>query len=100
MPSHPLWLPPSNSLRIEGILKRYPEIGERPKKVLWNTPTGSIEPPEEVLSSPLLAPKKVLKNPSERDFRTTDRVLLNILHRTPPPPLKVTLLIGGGPTNP
>ena len=29
---------------IEGILKRYPEIGDRTKKVLSNPPEGSIEP--------------------------------------------------------
>ena len=51
---------------IEGILKRYPEIGDHPEKVLSNPPEGSIEPLKrlyrtpKVLSNPLLGPKKVL----------------------------------------
>ena len=44
---------------IEGILKRYPEIGDRPKKVLSNPPEGSIETPKKVLSNPLWGPKQV-----------------------------------------
>ena len=71
-----------------GNLKRYPEIGDRPNKVLLNPPKGSIEP----LKRPLLAPKKVLQNPSERVFRTTEKVLSNRSHRTPPPPFQVTLI--------
>ena len=35
---------------VEGVLKRYPEIGDRHKKVLSNLPEGSIEPPKKVLS--------------------------------------------------
>ena len=51
--------PPCFSL-LEGISKRYPEICDRPKKVLSNPPQGSIEPLKKVLSNPLLAPEKVL----------------------------------------
>ena len=63
---------------VEGILKQYPEIGDRPKKVLSN--------PQKVLSNPKmfdrtpLGPQKDAKNPCERDFRTTDRVLSNFSH--------------------
>ena len=53
-------------LIIEGILKRYPEIGDRPKKVLSNTPEGSIEPLKRFYRTQkgsiqtFLGPKKVL----------------------------------------
>ena len=39
------WNPtPRGNVFVEGIFKRYPEIGDRPKKVLSNPPGGSIEP--------------------------------------------------------
>ena len=46
---------------FRGSLKRYPEIGDRPEKVLSNPPKDSIEPlrrfylTQEVLSNPHLA---------------------------------------------
>ena len=50
-----------------GSFKRYPEIGDRPKKVLSNPPKVSIEPLkrfyrtlQKLLSNPVLAPKRVL----------------------------------------
>ena len=42
---------------MEGVSKRYPEIGDRPKKVLSNRPKGSIEP----LKMFYLTPRDVLK---------------------------------------
>ena len=56
-----LWRKTTHNLGLflEGTLKRYPEIGKRPKKVLLNPPEGSIEPLQKVLSNPLLVPKKV-----------------------------------------
>ena len=57
---------------IQAVLKRYPDIGNSPKRVLSNPPKGSIEPLQRFYH---LAPKKVLQNPSERVFRTSDRVL-------------------------
>ena len=53
-----------------------------PLKWFYRTPKGSIEP--------LFGTQKVLSHPCERDFRTTDRVLSNLSHRTPP--FEVTLL--------
>ena len=57
-------------LYVEGVLKRYPRISDRPKKVLSSPPKGSIKPPREfyltpkgsstVLSNPHLTPEKVL----------------------------------------
>ena len=51
-------------LKIEGILKRYPEIGDRPTKALSSPPEGSIEPlkrfcrtPKGSFEPPLLGPK-------------------------------------------
>ena len=83
---------------LEGVLKRYPEIGDHPNKVLSNPSRGSIEPlqiePQKVLSNPLLAPEKVLLNPSERVFRTTEKVLSNLSHRTPGPHHRVWPQIG------
>ena len=37
---------------LGGILKRYPEIGDRPQKVLLNPLEGSIKPLKKVLSNP------------------------------------------------
>ena len=37
---------------VEGILKRYPENGDRPKKVLSNPPEGSIEPLKRFYRTP------------------------------------------------
>ena len=53
---------PENSLQphlVEGVLKRYPDIGDHPDKVLSNPPKGSIEPLQKALSNPRLAPEKV-----------------------------------------
>ena len=52
------------------IFKRYPEIGDRPEKVLSNPPESSI--PSKGSIEPPFGPKKVLQNPCERDSRTTD----------------------------
>ena len=70
-------------------MQRYHEIGDHPKKVASDPPKGSIEP-QQALSHPHLAPDKVLQNPSERVFRTTDRVLWSCSHQTPH--FRVTLL--------
>ena len=57
---------------IEGVSKRYPEIGDRPKKGSSEPSTDSIEPlqrfylnPAGSIESPI-APEKVQKNPGER----------------------------------
>ena len=43
---------------LEGISKRYPEIGDRPKKLLSNPPEGSIEPLQGFYRTPFGAPKR------------------------------------------
>ena len=54
---------------LERISKRYPEIGDRPKKVLSNPPKSSIETHTKVLSKPLKRfyrnPKQVLSKPQK-----------------------------------
>ena len=53
-------------IMAKGVLKRYLEIGDHPKKALSHPPKGSVEPlkvsiePQKVLPNPLLAPEKVL----------------------------------------
>ena len=54
------------------------EIDFYPVRVLGN------QAPKKVLPNPHLAPEKFLSNPSASVFRTTDRVLLYLLHRTLP----------------
>ena len=81
---------------LEGILKRYPEIGDRPKRVLSNPPEGSIETlkvsiePQKVLSNPVLCPPKIYRalvrgtsEPQKRFCQT---------FRIAPPPFQVNLL--------
>ena len=53
---------PNSNRYSEGTLKRYPEIGDRPEKVVSNPPEGSIEVNQ--------TPKKVLSNP-KRFYRTS-----------------------------
>ena len=50
----------------------------------FKTVTWHRRPPQKGSIEPQNGPKKVLQNPCERDFRTTDRVLSNLSHRTPP----------------
>ena len=50
---------------IEGVLKRYPEIGDHPNKFLSNPPQSSIESSKRFYPSP----QKVLSN-SKRFYRT------------------------------
>ena len=60
---------------IQGVLKRYPEISDRPEKVLSNPPEGSIEtstvsiypPPPNPKGSiePIWPPRRFNRNPSE-----------------------------------
>ena len=85
-PKPPFWKPPfcepANKGSIEPSRRFY-----RTLKRFYRTPKGSIEPffgPQKVPPNPFLDPKKVLWNPCERDFRTTDRVLLNLWHVTLP----------------
>ena len=65
---------------LEGILKRYPEIGDCPKKVPSNPPKGSIEPFRTSKGSiePPFGPRKVFERlpvkgfsePQKRFYRT------------------------------
>ena len=47
--------------KIEGILKRYPEIGDRLKRVLSNPPEGSIEPLKRFYRTLFWASKRFYK---------------------------------------
>ena len=58
---------------VEGILKRYPEIGGRPKKVLSNPPEGSIEPIEEGSIEPQEGSIEPPFGPQKRFYRTLVR---------------------------
>ena len=49
---------PDQGPSIEGILKRYPEIGDPPKKVLSNPPEGSIKPLKKSSIEPPFGPQK------------------------------------------
>ena len=44
--------------KVEGIFKRFPEIGDCPKKVLSNPSEGSIEPQKRFYRTPFSAPKR------------------------------------------
>ena len=41
----------------KGVLKRYPQVGDSPKKVLSNSRLGSIEPPKGSIEPPF-GPRK------------------------------------------
>ena len=72
-----------------------------PKKVLWNPPKRAIKPLQRFDFNPKTFNRTRMKIwPPKRSYitlvkgssvRTTDRVLLNLSHRTPPP-FQVTLL--------
>ena len=57
--------------------RTFPKGSSEPLKRSYRPQTGSIGPP--------FSPEKVLQNLSERVFRTTDRALSKLSHRTPPP---------------
>ena len=76
-----------NARILEGILQWYPEIGDRPKKVLSNPPEGSIEPLKRfyrTLIGSIEPPFGPQKGCIEPFFRTTARRLSNLSHGPPP----------------
>ena len=58
---------------VEGILKRYPEIGDRPKKVLSNPREGSIEPLKRFYRTPKGSIEAPFFGPQKRSYRTLVR---------------------------
>ena len=70
-----------DSLKLRGSFKRYPEIGDHPKKVLSNPP--KIEP-QKVLANPLWPPKRFYGTLVTRVLRSTEKVPSNLSHRTSP----------------
>ena len=80
-------------LDLEEILKRYPEIGDCPKKVLSNPPQSSLEALKRFDRTPFWAPETFKRAPvrgtseAQRRFYRTFRIeppLLGYSFKTPP----------------
>ena len=77
---------------VVGVLEWHPEISNRSQEASVEPSKRFKRTPEKVLSNikrfyrnPIWLPKRFYRT-SERVFRTTARVLSNLLHWTPPPP--------------
>ena len=75
---------------LEGILKQYPEIGNRPIRVLSNPPEGSIEPLKRFYQTPFWPTKRFYRTPVKGSSEPQKRFCRTF--RIEPPPFQVTLL--------